>query len=386
MSRRWLWAFTLLGLANGMLFLVALWRDYDRDWKRYQTAFFALEGRKAQTAREEASVKSRRHEFIQVAVAGSTRIDRCMMCHLGAEDPRFADAAQPFRTHPAIPPHPFEKFGCTVCHQGQGVATSTRDAHGDVPFWDEPMLRGPYLQAACGACHAGRDLQKAPLLARGRQLYQERGCTACHRIRGAGGSLGPDLSLVGNRRRDPAWHLKHFRNPQTTSPGSTMPPFAGLPEEDLRALTVFMLSLRGAPGPLVASTPLPPAPPAAGTFAQPAASRPPEPKATPPTGRAVASPPTADAGGAAGGSTLLARAQALYAQRGCPACHAIGGTGGKVGPDLTTEGSRPGRDLDWHLKHFRNPAGVVPGSIMPPLADLPEDDLRLLAEYMLSLK
>ena len=53
MRRRWLWAFTLLGVFNGMLFVVALWRDYDREWKRYQTAFFALEGRKARTAREE---------------------------------------------------------------------------------------------------------------------------------------------------------------------------------------------------------------------------------------------------------------------------------------------------------------------------------------------
>jgi len=63
-----------------------------------------------------------------------------------------------------------------------------------------------------------------------------------------------------------------------------------------------------------------------------------------------------------------------------------GGVGGKVGPDLTAEGGKPGRDLKWHIKHFRNPAAVVPGSIMPPLADLSEDDLTALAAYMLSLK
>ena len=148
MSRRWLWAFAILGLVNAALFFAALWRDYDREWKRYQTAFFSLEGRKARTAREEEAVKGRRHEFIQVAVGGSTRMDRCMMCHLGVEDPRFTDAPQPFQTHPPTPKHPFEKFGCTVCHGGQDMATTTREAHGRVEFWDEPLLKGEYLQSA----------------------------------------------------------------------------------------------------------------------------------------------------------------------------------------------------------------------------------------------
>ena len=53
---------------------------------------------------------------------------------------------------------------------------------------------------------------------------------------------------------------------------------------------------------------------------------------------------------------------------------------------LTAEGGKPGRDLEWHVRHFRNPAAVVPGSIMPPLADLSEDDVKALAAYMLSLK
>lgn len=380
MRRRWLWVFTLLGVLNGILFLIALWRDYDREWKRYQTAFFALEGRKARTAREEEAVKARRHEFIQVAVAGSTRMDRCMMCHLGVEDPRFADAPQPFRTHPAIPGHPFERFGCTVCHQGQDMATTVKAAHGEVRFWEEPMLRGPYLQATCGACHAGTELKAAPLLARGRRLYQEKGCVACHRIRGAGGSLGPDLSLVGTRRKDPAWHLKHFRDPQAISLGSTMPPFITLPEEDLRALTVFMLSLREAPSALVASTPLIP-PTSAGAPATPLSV----PKLPVATGRATSTAGAPPAPGP-GSSTQLSRAKVLYAEKSCVACHAIGGVGGKVGPDLTAEGGMPGRDLEWHVRHFRNPAAVVPGSIMPPLADLSEDDLKALAAYMLSLK
>ena len=257
MSRRWLWAFAILGLLNAALFLTAMWWDYDREWKRHQKTFFGLEGRKARTAREEAAVKGRRYELVQIAVAGTNRMDRCTTCHMGAEDPRFADAPQPFRAHPAIPRHPFEKFGCTVCHAGQDMATTTRDAHGQVEFWDEPLLRAEYRQSACGACHLGGDVPGAPVLTQGRQLYAQRACPACHRIRGVGGLVGPDLTFIGSRRRDPAWHLRHFREPQKTSPGSAMPPFTHLPEAELKALTVYMLSLREMPSALLAGPPKP---------------------------------------------------------------------------------------------------------------------------------
>lgn len=367
MSRRWLWAFTILGLLNGALFLTALWRDYDREWKLFQKAFFALEGRKARTAREEEAVRSRRYELVQISVAGTSRMDRCTTCHMGVEDPRFADAPQPFRTHPEIPKHPFEKFGCTVCHQGQDMATTTRDAHGRVPFWDEPLLEGEYRQSPCGACHLGAEVPRAPILAQGRQLYQQRGCPACHRIRGVGGIVGPDLTFAGGRRRDSEWHLHHFRDPQATSPGTIMPPFKHLPEAELKALTVYMLSLREMPSALLASTPV-------------AASAP-----SPAVAKATAGAPAAS-GPERASAARLGRANALYTQKACPACHTIGGVGGKVGPDLTAEGGKPGRDLEWHVRHFRNPAAVVPGSIMPPLADLSEDDIKALAEYMLSLK
>ena len=65
--------------------------------------------------------------YLQTVVT-ATRLDRCQMCHRAVDDPRFAQAPQPLTTHPKIPPHPFEKFGCTVCHQGQGRATTVADA------------------------------------------------------------------------------------------------------------------------------------------------------------------------------------------------------------------------------------------------------------------
>ena len=42
---------------------------------------------------------------------------------------------------------------------------------------------------------------------------------------------GPDLANAGVRLRDKDWHHKHLYNPQITSPGSTMPPFAYLYEK-----------------------------------------------------------------------------------------------------------------------------------------------------------
>ena len=40
--------------------------------------------------------------------------------------------------------------------------------------------------------------------------------------------LGPDLSNVGERRPDVAWHLLHLYNPQINSRGSNMPAYSFL--------------------------------------------------------------------------------------------------------------------------------------------------------------
>jgi len=43
---------------------------------------------------------------------------------------------------------------------------------------------------------------------------------------------GPDLAREGGRR-DELWHLRHFENPRTTSPGSVMPPYPHLLEDTI---------------------------------------------------------------------------------------------------------------------------------------------------------
>jgi len=81
-----------------------------------------------------------------------------------------------------------------------------------------------------------------PAVVSGKALYERFGCMGCHRIHGEGGAVGPDLSYVGDQR-DRDWLIKHFRDPQSTSPGSIMPKFP-LDEQELNDLTAYMLSLK----------------------------------------------------------------------------------------------------------------------------------------------
>jgi cbb3-type cytochrome oxidase cytochrome c subunit len=76
--------------------------------------------------------------------------------------------------------------------------------------------------------------------------------------------------------------------------------------------------------------------------------------------------------------------QRLYQDKGCAGCHVIDGQGGAVGPDLTLEGTVPGHDHDWHVRHLMDPAAVVPGSIMPKLIQDPAQ-AEDLADYLTSL-
>ncbi len=85
-----------------------------------------------------------------------------------------------------------------------------------------------------------------PAVARGKAAYAQFGCSGCHRVHGEGGAVGPDLSFVGDTRPDREWHVKHFRDPQSVSPGSFMPKFP-LTDQQLDDLTGYMLSLKKSP-------------------------------------------------------------------------------------------------------------------------------------------
>jgi mono/diheme cytochrome c family protein len=100
-------------------------------------------------------------------------------------------------------------------------------------------------------------------------------------------------------------------------------------------------------------------------------------------GRAAASavPPTP----ARPEAELIAYGKVLYRQEGCFMCHQLQGEGGRVGPDLTVEGTR-GRTNEWLIGHFKDPPRYTSGSIMPPFKNLTDAQLRALTVFLQNQK
>ena len=142
---------------------------------------------------------------------------------------------QPYASHPRLDlfvgdssPHPMKTFGCTICHQGQGSATSFKwashspntpkqahqwhDDHGwfNNHHWIFPMLPERFEESSCLKCHHQVvDLEPserfpeppAPKLVEGYHLIRQYGCYGCHEINGWAGPetrIGPDMRLASN--------------------------------------------------------------------------------------------------------------------------------------------------------------------------------------------
>lgn len=368
-AMRDLWTvFASLAVGCLLVFVIAAFRDTDREWKQYQRQFYALESERGQSAREKAFIRNTPLQIRQIVVPELGVVDRCTTCHLAVESSLGTYQEQPFRAHPEAPKHlyyqfPFDKYGCTTCHEGQGRATTASAAHGRVRYWDRPMLQGARLQSACLKCHDEADLPGAELAARGRHLYQEYECATCHRIGTEGGNIGPELTTLALKtahhydfsRLQGAptienWHVEHLMDPPAVVPDSLMPPL-DLTDEEARAVTIYLLSLTGArvPQEYIAGLRRPPSAPAGTLMVQ----------------------------------SGMNRGEALYVGMRCYYCHMVNGRGGRVGPDLSRVGAA--RDRDWLLAHFREPRAVSPHSLMPdyPLLDA---DLVALTEYMLTLR
>jgi len=210
-------------LANFLLVLLLLWTmttEYAPEWKQYQRKYYRLWAEKLTEAdlkndpELRAKLLSKPLEVRQIWDAKLGITDRCTSCHMGVENPKMVDAPQPFRTHPDIKPHSFNHLGCTVCHEGQGTATTKHHAHvmEDLegrygPFeeqhmgWGRPLLPLAYVQASCNKCH---NVMAAPVpgadrLNAGWQIVQEKGCKTCHYVVDSGAKQAPELSIVGTK-------------------------------------------------------------------------------------------------------------------------------------------------------------------------------------------
>ncbi len=270
------------GLTIVLLVVAALGENVFTHWRQVRRGYTGHLKEKGTDDFGRSIARNFAVEIDQNVLLELARTDRCTTCHTGVDDPRMVDAPQPYTTHPGdyLAIHEPAKFGCTVCHEGQGRATSKDEAHGTAPFWDYPMHREPYMKSGCTKCHAHDQLYGTPrwidradgeeageaspstrALSRGWRLIERHGCLGCHVLDGKGGTLGPELTRIGEKthhefsfahmshhdhggpRRVTEWLEEHFLDPAGVSPGSSMPKL-DLSRQDAEALTAVMLSLR----------------------------------------------------------------------------------------------------------------------------------------------
>lgn len=181
------------------------------------------------------------------------RVDRCMTCHISYEDTYYEKFEQPLKTHPnldiLIKKHPPSRTGCTWCHMGQGSATApTEDAHGSHHETDqtrevnEPILHGNLIQGPCRNCHDEViSLEGAPMLTKGKQLFQKLGCHGCHLADGFSkeAKVGPRLNRI-KYKVGAAWLFDWIKDPKKYLPDTRMPNF-NLNDEDALAITAYLM-------------------------------------------------------------------------------------------------------------------------------------------------
>ncbi len=85
----------------------------------------------------------------------------------------------------------------------------------------------------------------------GATLFAQSGCLNCHVYLGAGGqNLGaPELTEEGAKGRGVQWQADHLKCPSCVTPGSPMPAFGGLGDDNLRKISVFLEASKGEQGP-----------------------------------------------------------------------------------------------------------------------------------------
>ena len=252
----------ICGLAVFVLLGIAAVRDGEREWKPYQTGYKEQLLKKISRDSNPAyyqRIAGLQPEIHQVVIDEWGAVDRCISCHMGIENPLFAGAKQPFTAHSdpeLLKNHPVEKYGCTICHGGQGLSTTyAGSAHKAIAHWPVPLVTKGLMQSRCGICHKNFQAIGADRLIKGREIFKEMHCAGCHQIDRQGGAVGPDLSafadkdpgsfsyanLEGSRTKQ-NWVMEHFKNPKKVSPGSPMH-LPAMNDYQIECLASYVLSL-----------------------------------------------------------------------------------------------------------------------------------------------
>ena len=221
LRKLFLWGNILLFL----IFAAAIAKDLIGPYLPYHWAWTQIQYRRMQADAEtnpesKRSILGRPVEIKQILANDLEQVDRCTSCHQGMDSiatPTLQNPynRNPFKSHPGdfLKNHPPEKFGCVICHAGQGIATTFNGAahtpkdeaeraewkkkYGWKPaeHWERPMLAPPYLEASCAKCHGNfESMPGTEIVARGKELMDRHGCFGCHQWKGFGGPISVDLA------------------------------------------------------------------------------------------------------------------------------------------------------------------------------------------------
>ncbi len=393
--RRSIWNRLFLASSFGLIlmFLVLVFQETSPEWRRYQTEYY----RRLAQVTGDPSKATTPLKVRQIHLPDFHRVDRCVTCHAGIDNPKMAGQPQPFGAHPDLgvvgflQAHSFEEIGCTVCHHGQGSASTVHHAHGPVEHWEEPLLPRELVVGTCAACHGDvKQLKGAERLAQAWALFQEKGCIGCHNLHGQGMPVGPELDETLQKGPDQFdfryvrgeetvihWVADHFRDPQRVVPGypalgvpeSAMPNYH-FTEEEITLLTALVLSFSSEKE--KEEFPIP------ARFKVPSS---PEPRPT--------------------YASAIEFGRAVFQEFGCAGCHGPEGRGGitnknmdlgeEVPPLITVSEGYTREELKEIIRQGRYPGRATRDQPSPPLwmpawgEKLSEDQLDALVEYLTSL-
>lgn len=254
-----------LSLLSGVILLIIMgfagYKEISPEWRGYQNEYKKILIKNAKGNALKDKARKLDIGIKQIYLGDLERVERCTNCHLGVDNPLTADAKQPFKTHSGnfLKDHPPARFGCTVCHNGQGRATNAIEAHGvgRGTHWDRPLIPFEFIQSSCAQCHDLEMLKDkgGEKVVKGERLFRERGCKGCHKIGGLGGVLGKTLDGVGSQpvayfpmrhvageKTVYTWMKEHFDDPRNIVPDSEM--LIEFTDEESDLLTNYVLSVR----------------------------------------------------------------------------------------------------------------------------------------------
>ncbi|OGU18104.1 MAG: hypothetical protein A2475_11660 [Ignavibacteria bacterium RIFOXYC2_FULL_35_21] len=298
-----------------LLLAVSPLKEIFKDWRNFQNSFNSYtDSFPFKVAKVDNGLKQIWNKNLGI-------IDRCITCHVGLNENKLSNAPQPFTSHPKIY-HDNEKYGCTVCHDGQGLSTKYEDAHLPTEFWDKPLLPRKYIESACYRCHDDLSDKFTPLHNKGKELIEKYNCVSCHDLPGIPKQYTPDLNGVGTKIKNKQWLIDWLKNPSLYATNARMPNFK-LSETEVTILSDFLFSFKERRN----SQSLYPLPEYYNTLKK--------------------------------DEDFIKLGKVSFSEARCISCHSIEGKGGKLAIDLIKVASKASEK--WIYSCIKNPKAIMPG-------------------------